>query len=320
VQAGKFSKLDGGALWRYTFSMNRLLVILIFASVGAVSALAQGGRIYLSTLNCNAFFGGNETRLQMGQPSSAEDYWKRAENLVSLWPTNPPLFIGLQEIDGAREVINLSKLAAKRYQRTFQPVFADTKDTYTEEACAGLVDMSQGWNIVGHPGRVPLLESALSKHFVIELTNNFSALEICVVHLRRPIGKLAKLEQENQCKALRKWADSRLEKNPKANVVILGDFNDAKPPGDEESALVPLVLPAGPLHDTFVQVDRPFHTHANGRAYDRILISKSLISGTGGWKFQDVFVRRHTHGKGMEKYWFTDHFPVTAVFDAVAKR
>ena len=300
--------------------MNRLLAILIFASVGAVSTLAQNGRIYLSTLNCSAFFGGNETRLQMGQPSTAEDYWKKAENLVGLWPTNPPLFIGLQEIGGAREVINLSKIAANRYRHTFQPVFADTKDTYTEEACAGVVDMSQGWKIAGHPGRVPLLESALSKHLVIELTNNFSALEICVVHLRRPIGKLAKLQQENQCKALKKWADSLLEKNSKANVIIIGDFNDAKVPGDDESPLVPLLLPAGPLLDTFVQVDRVFRTHANGRAYDRILISKSLASGASGWKFQDVFVQRHSHGKGMEKYWFTDHFPVTAVFDPVVKK
>lgn len=300
--------------------MSRFIFILILACGGAGSALAQGGRICISTLNCGAFFGGNETRLQMGQPSTAEDYWKKAENLVGLWPTNPPLFIGLQEIGGAREVINLSKIAANRYHRTFQPVFASTKDTYTEEACAGVLDVSQGWKIAGHPGRVPLLESALSKHFVIELTNDFSALEICVVHLRRPIGKLARLEQENQCKALKKWADSRLAKNPKANVIILGDFNDAKAPGDGESPLAPLLAPTGPLLDTFSVVNRIFHTHANGRAYDRILISQPLANGGGGWKFQDVFAQRHSHGKGAEKYWFTDHFPVTATFDLAVKK
>jgi hypothetical protein len=297
-----------------------LRFILILLCGGAVLAPAQGGRIYLSTLNCNAFFGGNETQLEMGQPTTSEDYWQKAENLVGLWPANPPLFIGLQEIGGAREVINLSKIAANRYGHTFQPVFADTKDTYTEEACAGVVDMSQGWNIAGHPGRVPLLDAALSKHLVIELTNNFSTLEICVVHLRRPIGKIAKLQQENQCKALKKWADSQLEKNPKANVIILGDFNDSKPPGAEESPMAVLQPFAGPLRDTFLQSERTFHTHANGRAYDRIFISKALLTGSGGWKFQDVFVQRHAHGKGMEKYWFTDHFPVTAVFEPVVKK
>jgi endonuclease/exonuclease/phosphatase family metal-dependent hydrolase len=291
-----------------------MVLILILVVGGACSAAAQGGRIFISTLNCNAFFGGNETRLQMGQPSTTEDYWVKAQNLVGLWPTNPPLFIGLQEIGGAREVVNLSKIAADRYQHAFQPVFACTKDTYTEEACAGVVDLSQGWKISGHPGRTPLLDAMLSKHLVIELTNNFSALEICVVHLRRPMGKTAKLEQENQCKALKKWADSELAKNPKANVIILGDFNDAKPVGSEESPLAPLLASAGSLFDSFSRSDRTFHTHANGRAYDRILISRSLLLGSGGWKFQDVSVQRHSHGKGAEKYWFTDHFPVTAEF------
>ena len=295
-----------------------VLILILFAG-GALAAAAQGGRIVISTLNCNAFFGGNETRLQMGQPSTAEDYWKKAENLVGLWSASPPLFIGLQEIGGAREVVNLSKIAASRYHHVFQPVFANTKDTYTEEACAGVVDTSQGWQIAGHPGRVPLLDAMLSKHLVIELTNGSSTLKICVVHLRRPIGKLAKTEQENQCKTLKKWANAELTKNPKANVIILGDFNDSKPVGSEESPLAPLLSPAGPLCDVFSRTDQTFHTHANGRAYDRILVSDALTTGAGGWKFQSVAIQRHAHGKGADKYWFTDHFPVTATFAPAAK-
>ena len=142
--------------------MFQMVLILILVGGGAFSASAVGGRILISTLNCNAFFGGNETRLQMGQPSTAEDYWKKAENLVGLWPASPPLFIGLQEIGGAREVVNLSKIAANRYGQVFQPVFSDTRDTYTEEACAGVVDVSQGWQIAGHPVRVPLLDATLN--------------------------------------------------------------------------------------------------------------------------------------------------------------
>ncbi len=63
-----------------------------------------------------------------------------------------------------------------------------------------------------------------------------------------------------------------------------------------------------------------FRTHANGKAYDRILFSEPLLDGEGGLKFEKVFVQPHTHGKGAEKYWFTDHFPVTAIFAPITKQ
>jgi endonuclease/exonuclease/phosphatase family metal-dependent hydrolase len=300
--------------------MFRRATILVLACASTFSALAQTSRIFITTLNCNAFFGGGETKMQLGQPQTAKDYWRKAENLAGLWPTNAPLLVGLQEIGGVREAVYLSQFAAARYHHSFQPVFAETKDTFTGEAVGVVMDLDQGWHIAGKPGRVPELDSDLSKHLVVRLTNNFSALEICIVHLRRPIGKYGKLQQQDQDQALKKWADGRLAKNPHANIIILGDFNEAKAPGEADASLAALVPPAGTMRDSFSLAGGTFHTHANGKAYDRILISDALAAGGAGWKFENVFVQKHTHGKGAEKYWFTDHFPVTAVFALTPKK
>src|SRR5882724_3615896 len=167
--------------------MKCRFVILLFALTAAFPAPAQNGRVSISTLNCYAFFGGNETKMQLGQPQTASDYWRKAQNLVGLWPTNAPLFIGLEEIGGAREAVYLSQIAAARYKHSFQPVFAETKDTFTAEAVGAVMDLDQGWHIAGKPGRDPGLDSALSKHLVVRLTNDSTSLEICIVHLRRGI-------------------------------------------------------------------------------------------------------------------------------------
>jgi endonuclease/exonuclease/phosphatase family metal-dependent hydrolase len=300
--------------------MKRRAVILFLSCAAVFSALAQGGKFSITTLNCYAFFGGGETKMQLGQPRTPADYWRKAQNLVGLWPANPPAFIGLQEIGGAREVVYLSQIAAARYHHTFQPIFTDTKDNYTEEAVAAVVDLSQGWGIVGKAGRDPELDKDLSKHLVVKLTNNLTALEICVVHLRRPIGKYAKLQQQDQNLALKKWADGRLAKNPRANIIILGDFNEAKAPDDADASVVALAPPAGAMHDAFSVAGGNFRTHANGKAYDRIVFSAPMLNGDAGWKFEKVSVQPHPHGKTPDKYWFTDHFPVTAIFAPVAKK
>ena len=299
--------------------MKPRVAIFLLLWLTLFSALAQNGRVGLTTMNCYAFFGGGETKMQLGQPQTAADFWRKAQNLVGLLPANPPTFVALEEVGGLREVGYLAKLAATRYHHSFQPVFFKTKDNYTKEAVGALVDLSQGWGITGTPGRDPLLDKVLSKHLVIKLTNNVTALEICVVHLHRPTGKYATLQQQDQNAALKKWADDRLAKNPRANLVILGDFNESKEPGEKNASVAVLQPPGGPLRDAFLQTGGHFKTHADGEAFDRILLSESLVKGAAGLKFEKVFVQEHTHGKGADRYWFTDHFPVTAILAPVAK-
>lgn len=300
--------------------MSKQGLVLFFLCLAAFSCAAQAKKISVTTLNCYAFFGGGETHRQLGQPETAPELHQKAQNLASLWPTNPPLLIALEEIGGAREAAYLAQLAAMRYGHSFQPMFVDSKDTFTGQAIGALLDVDQGWQIAGPPGRVPELDQELSKHLVIRLTNNFSALDLCAVHLKRSIGKYGKLAQQNQNNALKKWAATRLAQNPDANLIILGDFNETTVPGATNAALASLVEPTGPLRDSFVLTGGKFRTHATGKAYDRILISTALENGDALWKFEKAFTQPHTHGKGEEKKLFTDHFPVTAVFDLVPKK
>jgi hypothetical protein len=51
-----------------------------------------------------------------------------------------------------------------------------------------LLDASLGWGVYGRPSRVSDLEKALSKHMVVRLSNATTTIDICVVHLRRPLG------------------------------------------------------------------------------------------------------------------------------------
>jgi endonuclease/exonuclease/phosphatase family metal-dependent hydrolase len=303
--------------------MKRHDMIFVLFLATAFAPFAQGSRVLITTLNCYAFFGGNETKMQLGQPQTSQDYWHKAGNLVGLWPTNAPLFVALQEIGGAREAGYLAKFASARYKHSFQPIFAGTKDNYTEEAVGAVLDLGQGWQIAGKPGRVSDLDTNLSKHLVVELTNSsaHAALEFCIVHLRRGVGKYGLMEQHDQNAALEKWVAGRLEKNPRENLIVLGDFNESKPVGAATQSLWPLVQTNAPLHDPFALLSgQKIRTHANGNAYDRILLSGALMDGASGLKFENISVREHPYGKGTNRYWFTDHFPVTLALDYSAKK
>jgi len=303
--------------------MLRRAAIFILLWTTAVAASAQGSRVLVTTLNCYAFFGGNETKMQLGQPQTAPDYWRKAGNLVGLWPTNAPLLVALEEVGGVREVGYLAQIAAARYKHSFEPIFAGTKDTYTEEAVGAVLDLDQGWKLLGEPGRVSDLDTNLSKHLVVELTNSFAhtSLEFCIVHLRRGIGKYGLLEQHDQDVALEKWAATQLAKNPRENLIVLGDFNESKPPGNPAQSLWPLVETNAPLHDPFALLTgQKIRTHANGDAYDRILLSGAIMDGAAGLKFENISVREHPYAKGTNRYWFTDHFPVTATLNYSAKK
>lgn len=83
----------------------------------------------------------------------------------------------------------------------------------------------------GRPARASDLERALSKHMVVRLTNAVTSLDVCVVHLRRPMGDDGKAKQLEQNWALLRWAMRHLAKNPKSNLAVMGDFNEIEPPG-----------------------------------------------------------------------------------------
>lgn len=294
--------------------MRRRLFTLLFGFLIAVSVRAQPNAVRVTTMNCYFFFGGGETTKDFNQPRFAPDYWRKATNLVALLPADAPLFVGLQEIGRGREALHLAHLAAAKYKKRYAPLFAQGKDTYTAEDVGGLFCFDLGWGIAIQAHRDVALDQWLSKHLVVRLTNAVSALDVCVVHLRRAIGGSGIQKQEEQTGALKIWARRHLKENPLANLIILGDFNETRKPGDAAAALATLTRPAGPLTDTFSLSPTKPRTHANGKAYDRILISSALEQGGAGLKFDSLSVQEHKFGKGKDVKFYTDHFPVTAAF------
>jgi endonuclease/exonuclease/phosphatase family metal-dependent hydrolase len=152
----------------------------------------------------------------------------------------------------------------------------------------------------------------LPKHLVVRLTNAVTSMDICVVHLRRPIGDGGVEKQRDQCRALLRWAMRHLSGDPKANLVILGDFNEGHPVGSEDQALAVLFQAKPPMLDVFTAHSGKVSTHTEGKAYDRILVSSAIAKGLNRLRLERVLIQEHRHGKGEERRLYTGHFPVIA--------
>ncbi len=266
--------------------------------------------VSLASLNCYWFFNGQEGGANADRPRSSREYGLKAGHLVGLLPKEAALFVGFQEIGGAGDVAALAKAAKSRYHRSYSALFVQGRDTATGQDVGAILDTSRGWGVYGRASRVSDLERALSKHLVVRLTNAVTAMDVCVVHLRRPIGADGEKKQVEQCRALLKWAMRHLSTDPKANLVILGDFNEGQPVGDGGSALAVLFQAKPPMVDALSMLTGKVATHADGKAYDRIVVSDAIKKGANHLKLGQVEVLKHRHGKGDERRSYTDHFPV----------
>lgn len=282
-----------------------LCLLLGFAAYGQ-------DRISIATLNCYWFFNDSEGNGRADRPGTKIEYSLKAGHLIGLLPADPPLFVGLQEIGGQDDVQALARSATARFKRPYRALFVQGKDTATGQEVGAIFNTATGWGVYGRPSRVSDLERELSKHLVVRLTNAVTAVDICVVHLRRPIGADGQQKQVEQCRALLRWAMHHLAKNPKANLVILGDFNEGKPVGSADQALAVLFQTKPPMFDALNTVDGKAATHADGKAYDRIIVSDAIFKGAAKLKLDTVAIQSHRHGKGEERRAYTDHFPVVA--------
>jgi hypothetical protein len=112
------------------------------------------------------------------------------------------LFIGFQELGGGEHVDALAHSATVRYGRPYRALFVQGHDTATGENVGAVLDTSRGWGVNGRTSRVSDLEGELSKHLVVRLTNAITSMDVCVVHLRRPMENGGIEKQRNQCRAL----------------------------------------------------------------------------------------------------------------------
>jgi len=293
--------------------MQILRILILLALIG-LPVVGQDNSVSIATMNCYWFFGQNETNDKADKPRDSQEYELKAGHLIGLLPQQAPLFIGLQEIGGGEDIETLAKSAKARYKHQYQSLFVKGKDTATGENVGALLDASQGWGIYGRPSRVSELEKALSKHLVVRLTNAVTVMDICVVHLRRPIGGAGTDKQTEQNRALQRWAMRHLAGNPKSNLVILGDFNEGRPVGSPEQSLAVLFQSQPPMLDALTTLPGKIRTHTDGKAYDRIIVSDAMAKGLSGLQLESVQIQEHRHGKGGERRLYTDHYPVTALF------
>jgi endonuclease/exonuclease/phosphatase family metal-dependent hydrolase len=233
------------------FYLVRPAIIFLALVFAFKTTAAETNAVLITTLNCYFFFGGGVATRTFDQPRTPNDYWKKAANLVSLLPTEAPLIIGLQEVGHAREVTNLAMIASARYHCVYEPIFVAGKDTFTEENVAALLRKDGTWGLAAFPARDAGLDNVISKHLVLNLTNSTTSLTLCVVHLRRAVGRNGPEKQVEQDRALLPWTKKSFQQNTNANLIILGDFNETKPPGDASQSLAVLRQSNSHLHDAF---------------------------------------------------------------------
>ena len=92
-----------------------------------------------------------------------------------------------------------------------------------------------------------------------------------------------------------------LSGDPKANLVILGDFNEGHSVGSDSQALDVLFQAKPPLVDALGTLSGKVATHTDGKAYDRILVSDAVAKGRNRLKLEAVAIQQHRHGKGEER-------------------
>jgi exonuclease III len=288
------------------------ILLLILSVVLTLPTLAQEKSVRVATLNCYWFFKGEAGKVDADTPQGAVECSTKAGHLIGLLPKEAPLFVGFQEIGGGDDLAALAKSAAARYRRNYQPLFVQGKDSATGQDVGAIFDTSIGWGVYGQASRAAELERELSKHLVVRLTNAVTSLDLCVVHLRLPAGSEGIQKQRNQNRALLRWAMRHLSKDPKANLMILGDFNEGKSVGSGEQALAVLFEAKPPMVDPFTSLKGPVETHPDGKAYDRILVSEAIAKGLNRVSLERVVVSPHRHGKGKDRRLYSDHYPVTA--------
>jgi hypothetical protein len=297
--------------------MKQFPLLVLILTLLSLPLAAQDWQI--TSLNTMWFFNpeNTETRIETkDRPTTQKEYNQRAGHLIGLLPPSPPVLVALQEVGDQDDVAALARAATARYQRPYQPLFLQGRDTQTGQDVGFLFDPDQGWEITGQPSRPADLDRALSKHLVVVLENRplETRLMVCNVHLRRPIGEDGGEKQKQQIRALLKWSYRFLGQDPQSNIIILGDFNLTAKPG-EPGQNIDILLKHGFVDALYLHYKKPYKTHAAG-ALDRILISPAIATGKNHLGSTRAEVVPHHYAKlpPEKRRLYTDHYPVTLTF------
>jgi endonuclease/exonuclease/phosphatase family metal-dependent hydrolase len=337
--------------------VSLLLGLLAFHAGPVVHGQDGAGRgvdddFTVATWNLEWFYdefpGDNYSKLAREQtaPDRGDWNWKRDVVADAIGRLQPDV-LALQEIEGQRVLHYLSQALGRLGSAPYRIGFVEGSDYHTEQDVGFLVRRgSDITRIARYEQSRSMFESDrfhnVAKHaeIVVDVPvgDRVEPVTILTLHLRA--REEAVESRTRQARLVHAWLRDRIAAGE--NIIVLGDTNsevtDLPPPeGSDLAALAGLDTPDGDddlvdLHRYLDPADRRTHL-LDGKQYDRILVSRSLIEDAPGREdlvFSTIAVRRdlavrngidssETH---WDKYWEThpgdrdtsDHWPVVATF------
>lgn len=312
----------------------------------------SGDDFTVATWNLEWFYddAGGDNYSKLAREQSARDRnawnWKRdavAEAIAALEPD----VVAFQEIEGQRVLYYLTQALGRLGATPFRIGFVEGSDYHTEQDVGFLVRRGTDiTRIARYEQSRAMFESDqfhnVAKHaeIVVDVPvgDGVETVTIMTVHFRA--REEAVEPRTRQARLIHAWLRDRIAAGE--NIIVLGDTNSETtelpaPGGSDLAALTGRDTPGDAddlvdLHRFLDPADRRTHL-LDGKQYDRILVSPSLIEDAPGREdlvFESIAVRRdlavrqgidspETH---WDKYWETapaerdtsDHWPVVARF------
>ena len=284
-----------------------------------------------------------ELAKKMKAPSREDWDWKLA-GVEKVVREIRPTILGLQEIENQRVLYYLTQRFRDEAAYKYRIAFIEGTDYFTEQD-VGLLALS---GLTGFGRREMSKEEfddkrnmSVTKHIMATFEwgsgTDKERVTVCNMHLRaRGDATNLRIRQAN---LIRSWLGDLIKKGE--NVILMGDMNTDEfatgttPQGDI-GTMIGLHTPEkdDDLFDTLVELQDPQrHTHLNGQQYDRILLSKGLVTDDPQRKdlsFKSVAIRRDLVIRGKEQdkdhmdiFWTipaeerdtSDHYPLVVTLD-----
>ena len=334
---------------RFMIVVGLILSLFANSSTATGDEIPRGNRLVVATWNLEWFYDDNQddnvSKLakKLSAPTASDWDWKVDQVCRVLSEINPTI-VALQEVENRKVVLDLTKRLKSKYGKNFRVAHIESWDTHTEQDVAiiyrsGLV--SYGCNEQSFEMFKSKDFHNLSKHLVARFEwgegPRKESLTMLTSHLR------ARAEKEDirkrQCRLIHHWMKDLVAAGE--NVMVLGDMNTEQASGNirRDSDMSVLLgqetqTQADDLIDLNQKLERQYKiTHINGREYDRIVVSQSMVEDDPKAKNDLVFSRIQTgrelvvkgeidgqkhfdnfYGIPKDQRDISDHYPVVAEF------
>jgi hypothetical protein len=294
---------------------------------------------------------------EQSAPSRAQWDWKR-DSVASAISVAKPSIAAFQEVENRRVLWYLTRALSREHSLSFREICLEGDDVFTEQD-VGFVYRTGGDAASRSPLLIePVLASVfgrttammkdsqtaeVSKHVVVEyeVTRGDVSERVTIANLHLRAREEAVAIRTKQARTMHAWLADKIRSGE--NVIALGDFNTEEiivpaAAGTDMHAVCGQETPDADddlydLHEHLAAGQRQTHL-LNGKAFDRILVSKSLLEDapdrvdlvfTKIERLKDLAIngavdQPDEHWNG---YWqmddaerdISDHWPIMATFE-----